>query len=341
VGHEPLAFKHTDDDDRPAAGSSTHAGAGDYITKRTFVDMAPLGTPCPLWVSFLERITEHNAELRKFLQRYIGYCLTGLTHEHAFVFAHGTGGNGKGTFLNTIVGILGDYATVADTGTFVASRGERHPTDVAHLVGARLVVAQETQEGRQWNEARIKEMTGGDRMTARFMRQDYFDFEPTHKLFITGNHKPTLSTVDPAMKRRLLLVPFLAQITAEERDLELRDKLKAEWPAILRWCVSGCIDWQRVGLQPPAVVQDATAEYFSDEDTLGQWMDERLDLGDRSRLTSSRALFADWRPWCEDHGHRPGSQKDLVKKLKAKGLGHARTEKARGFYAKLVTRGDT
>ena len=119
--------------------------ASDYITKRTAVDMAPIGTLCPLWMSFLERITERNVELRKFLQRYIGYCLSGLTHEHAFVFAHGTGGNGKGTFLNTIVGILGDYATVADTGTFVASRGERHPTDVAHLVGARLVVAQEME----------------------------------------------------------------------------------------------------------------------------------------------------------------------------------------------------
>jgi putative DNA primase/helicase len=252
------------------------------------------------------------------------------------VFAHGTGGNGKGTFLNTLVGILGDYATVADTSTFVASRGERHPTDVAHLVGARLVVAQETQEGRRWNESRIKEMTGGDRMTARFMRQDYFDFEPTHKLFITGNHKPSLASVDPAIKRRLLLVPFLVQIPDAERDPDLRDKLRTEWPAILRWAVNGAQDWQRIGLQPPAIVQNATADYFAAEDTLALWSEDCLVPGDESVLTSARELYASWRQWCEDRGYRPGSQKEFSSKLQDKGLEYKRTNQARGFYAKLA-----
>ena len=133
-----------------------------------------------------------DADLQGFLQRYVGYCCTGLTTEHAFVFAYGTGANGKSTFINTIARIFGDYAAVADMGTFIASKAERHPTDLAKLRGARLVVAQETQKGRRWDEIKIKALTGGDRLTARFMRQDFFDFAPTFKLFIAGNHKPRL-----------------------------------------------------------------------------------------------------------------------------------------------------
>src|SRR4030095_16895599 len=122
-------------------------------------------------------------------------------------------------------------------GTFIATRAERHPTDLAKLCGARLVVAQETQKGRRWDETKIKALTGGDRITARFMRQDFFDFTPTFKLFIVGNHKPRLGTVDEAMRRRMLIVPFTVQIPLEERDRQLAEKLKAEWPAILRWCI--------------------------------------------------------------------------------------------------------
>jgi putative DNA primase/helicase len=145
-----------------------------YITKKTACRCSPAGTVHPLWTAFLERITDHNAELQDFLQRYIGYCCTGFTCEHVFVFAYGTGANGKSTFINTIVRILGDYATVADMGTFIANNSERHPTDLAKLTGARLVVAQETQRGRRWDETKIKTLTGGDKITARFMRQDFF-----------------------------------------------------------------------------------------------------------------------------------------------------------------------
>ena len=213
----------------------------DYLTKQAACAAAPAGTPHPLWTKFLARVTGDNAELQQFLQRYVGYCCTGLTVEHRFVFAYGTGANGKGTFLNTIAKIFGDYATVADMNTFLASHYERHPTDLAKLHGARLVVAQETQKGRSWDETKIKALTGGDRITARFMRQDYFDFEPTFKLFIVGNHKPRLRNVDEAMRRRLLLVPFTVQIPPAERDTGLPHKLEAEWPAILRWCLDGCL----------------------------------------------------------------------------------------------------
>jgi putative DNA primase/helicase len=185
-------------------------------------------------------------------------------------------------------------------GTFIATRAERHPTDLAKLCGARLVVAQETQRGRHWDETKIKALTGGDRMTARFMRQDFFDFVPTFKLFIVGNHKPRLSSVDEAMRRRLLLVPFTVQIPPVERDPELPRKLGAEWPAILRWCIDGCLEWQRVGLAPPAIVRDATDAYFADHDTLQQWLDDCTHDAAQAVFTRTAALFSSWKLWCED-----------------------------------------
>jgi putative DNA primase/helicase len=221
-------------------GTSRAPNPADYITKSAACAAAPPSTPHPTWSAFLDRITGGNVDLQGFLQRYIGYCCSGSTVEHVFVFLYGTGANGKGTFINTIAKIFGDYATIADVGTFIASNHERHPTDLAKLSGARLVVAQETDKGRRWDEAKIKTMTGGDKMTARFMRGDFFDFEPRFKLFIVGNHKPRLDNVDEAMRRRLLLVPFTVQIPPEERDPELPHKLEAEWPAILRWALDGC-----------------------------------------------------------------------------------------------------
>src|SRR5215469_1502183 len=191
-------------------GIARDCAATDYITKKAAYAAAPNGTPHPLWTAFLDRITAGNVELQRFLQRYCGYATTGITSEHKFVFAYGTGANGKSTFINTVAAIFGDYATIADMGTFIATNSERHPTDLAKLRGARLVVAQETQKGRRWDETKIKALTGGDKITARFMRQDFFDFNPTFKLFIAGNHKPRLHTIDEAMRRRLFLVPFTA-----------------------------------------------------------------------------------------------------------------------------------
>ena len=160
----------------------------------------------------------------------LGYCLTGVTNEHALFFCYGTGANGKGTLLNTIANIMGDYHRTAPIETFTASNSERHPTDLAGLVGARLVTVSETEKGRRWAESRIKQLTGGDMVSARFMRQDFFDYMPQFKLIVSGNHKPTLSTVDEAMRRRFNLLPFLVTIPAENRDPDLPDKLKEEWP---------------------------------------------------------------------------------------------------------------
>src|SRR6185437_11667835 len=173
------------------------------------------------------RITGGDAELQAFLQRFAGYCLTGVTREHAMAFGFGTGANGKGTFLNTLTGIMDSYAAVAPMETFTSSTVDRHSTELAMLRGARLVTAQETEEGRRWAESRIKALTGGDPITARLMRQDFFTFTPQFKLIIAGNHKPGLRGVDEAIRRRFHLIPFAVKIPPEERDKDLADKMKA------------------------------------------------------------------------------------------------------------------
>jgi putative DNA primase/helicase len=292
----------------------------DYITKKTGCAVAPARTPHPLWTAFLDRITDHNVDLLKFLQRYIGYCCTGFTTEHVFVFAYGTGANGKSTFINTVANVLGDYVTVADMGTFIASGVERHATDLAKLQGARLVISQETQKGRRWDEPKIKSITAGDKQAARFMRQDYFDFVPVCKLFICGNHKPRLSAVDEAMRRRLLIIPFTVQIPAAERDPDLPHKLESEWPAILRWCLDGCLEWQRIGLAPPDAVRTATDSYFDDQDTLQQWLDECTHDPGPFTVTRLADLFSSWKLWCEAGNTKPGASTTLSAALVERGF---------------------
>ena len=298
----------------------------DCMTKIAAV--AP-GGDCPLWRRFLARITNHDGELQAFIQRFLGYCLTGITREHAMAFGYGTGANGKGTCLNTVTGIMGGYATTAPVETFTASPTDRHPTDLAMLRGARLVTAQETEEGRRWAESRIKALTGGDPITARFMRQDFFTFQPAFKLFIAGNHKPGLRGVDEAIRRRLNMIPFTVTIPAAERDPELVEKLKAEWSGILQWMIDGCLDWQSEGLAQPAAVVMATADYLETEDALGQWMSDRCNT---FGWGSSGSLFASWRQWAEAAGEFVGSQKRFSQALEARGLKpHRGTGGTKGF----------
>ena len=293
---------------------------GAYMTKIT---AAAPGGDCPLWVAFLDRITDQDAELQAYLQRFLGYCLTGVTTEHAMAFGYGTGANGKSVLLTTVTGIMGDYATVAPMETFTASQSDRHPTDMAMLRGARLVAAQETEEGRRWAEAKIKSLTGGDPISARFMRQDFFTFMPQFKLFIAGNHKPGLRGVDEAMRRRLNLIPFVVTIPAGERDPDLPEKLKAEWAGIMAWMLEGCLAWQREGLRPPAAVADATESYLGAEDSIGTWIAECCTAAD-TVATASSILFASWKAWSEAAGEYVGSQKRLAKALEARGFAPTR-----------------
>ena len=194
-------------------------------------------------------------------------------------FLHGTGQNGKGVLTSTIEWILADYCKSAGDEVFTETRNDRHSTEVARLSGARVVLVAEVEEGKRWAEARLKKMTGGDTITARFMRQDDFQFKPQFKPLISANHKPQIKSVDVAMRRRLHLIPFLVTIPPEKRDNELKAKLRDEGPGILQWMIEGCLEYLRIGLAPPASVVNATDEYFKDEDNIANWIDERCEVG--------------------------------------------------------------
>lgn len=297
-----------------------------HMTKVT--GTAP-GSDCPTWLRFLDRITGGDAELQAYVQRVLGYALTGDTSAHALFFGYGTGANGKSVLIDTAAGVLGDYHKTAPIETFTESGGERHPTELAMLRGARLVTAVETEEGRRWAESRIKTLTGGDRIAARFMRQDFFEYDPQFKLFVAGNHKPGLRSVDEAMRRRFHLMPFAVTIPPDERDPELKDKLRGEWSGILAWMISGCREWQRIGLMPPAAVRTATEAYLEGEDALSAWIEEKCER-DPLAWEASGALFASWRGWAETHGEHAGTNRRFTQALEARGFHSRRTTQARG-----------
>jgi len=311
-------------------GEMRPAARTDYCTKQTAVAPAPPGTPCDQWLNFLDRVTNKNDGLIGFLQRYLGYCLTGHVHEHVFVFFYGTGANGKGTFINAVSAILDDHCITSPIEMFLHSKYDRHPTEIARLHKVRLTVAQETPKGRSWDEGKIKNMTGGDVLTGRFMRADFFDFAPTHKLIIAGNHKPSLRSVDEAIRRRFILNPFTVTIPRAERDPGLSDKLKAEYPAILRWMIDGCLDWRENGLGIPEAVRDASNDYFAEQDDITRWLEDSTEPKARA-FTSSNALYRSWQKWCVEHDVLAGTQTGLTEALQDRGLVYKRTEKARGF----------
>ena len=263
---------------------------------------------CPTWLRFINEVTGGDIQLASYLQRMFGYCLTGLTREHAMFFLYGTGANGKSVFVNTMLAIMGDYGMNAPMETFMASRNDRHPTELAMLRGARLVVASETEQGRGLNESRMKELTGGDLITARDLFQPFFTYKPQFKVILTGNHKPSLKNIDEAIRRRLHLVPFTVTIPAERRDKELQNKLMQERDGIFEWALTGCLEWQRNGLQPPECVLKATDEYFEAEDAIGRWIEERCILTPQAKSLTSE-LFADWKRWAETVSEDAGTQR--------------------------------
>jgi putative DNA primase/helicase len=210
------------------------------------------------------------------------------------------------------------------------------------LRGARLVVASETEDGRRWSEAKIKALTGGDKTAARFMRQDFFEFTPQFKLMIAGNHKPSLRSVDEAIRRRIHLIPFTVTIPPEQRDQELTDKLKAEWPGILAWAIEGCLEWRESGLTPPEIVRAATDEYLAQEDALKLWLEECTEEANEWAFERKSGLFASWRTWAERTGEFVGTQKRLTQNLEGRGFESAREPGTgqRGFNGIRLKRAD-
>lgn len=283
---------------------------------------------CPEWIRFLGEATGGDASLVDYLQRVFGYALTGSADEQCLFFIWGPGENGKSVFLNVLQGVLGDYARTAPMETFTATSGDKHPTELAMLMGARMVAANETQAGKRWDEAKLKSLTGGDRISARFMHRDFFTYKPQFKLVFVGNHKPEIRDLDKAMRRRVQMIPFT--VSPKVKDVKLPEKLEAEWPAILAWAIDGCRLWQATGLAVPKVVSEATEEYFGEQDSIQRFLDEKVVIEEGAKA-STQALYDSWREWATSAGEFVGTEKRFSQAMISKKFGRYRDAKTRGF----------
>lgn len=270
-----------------------------YDREETITKLAPVyfdpEAKCPIFMAFLKRVLP-DPEVGRFLRRMTGYGMTGDTGEQCLAFLYGSGANGKSTFLSVVQEMLGDYAQQAAPDLLTSRGGDRHPTELADLFGARWVSSIEVDEGKRLAETLVKQMTGGDKMKARFMRTDFFQWMPTHKLFLAANHKPEIHGTDYAIWRRIHLIPFEVTIPAGERDPHLVDKLREELPGILNWAIAGCLEWQRGGLGVPAAIRDATEEYRQEQDVLSMFVEDRC-IVDPTGWVNSGALYKVYSTW--------------------------------------------
>lgn len=280
---------------------------------------------CELWDAFLWRITNRDDALYGYLRRLVGYLLTGLTTEQVLHFLFGLGANGKSVFIEIVNELLGDYAVICSPDLIMLKRHGGIPNDVARLRGARAALMNETTQGAKFDEAKLKDLTGGDSLTARFLHREFFDFAPTHKLVIRGNHKPAIIGTDEGIWRRLRLIPFTVQIPAEEQDVHLLEKLRAELPGILKWAVDGCLEWQREGLKPPPCVLDAVKQYRSEADTLGRFIEEHCEVRNLAQVKSS-VFYKRYQQYAEAAGERWIPSKDLPQEMHRRGFESKRSK---------------
>ena len=292
----------------------------DLITKLAPVRFDPNATH-PAWDSFLDRMVP-DPEVRAFLRRAVGYSLTGHTTEEKLFFVHGPTASGKSTFADAVKAVIGDYAAVADFETFLRKRGDGGVrNDIARLAGVRMAVGLEVDEGRALAEALIKNLTGGDRIAARHLYQDYFEFKPAFKLWLVANDKPRASAADGALWRRILLIPFEVSLPEEERDPAVKEQL-TQHPharaAILAWAVRGLRDWQAGGLRPPAAVRRATDAYREEQDTLAPFLADCCVLAPGAFVTT-KSLRAAYHEWCEKNGEKPLGANGLAARLRDHG----------------------
>jgi P4 family phage/plasmid primase-like protien len=284
---------------------------------------------CPRWETFLREVLP-DEETIVFIQRAVGYSLTGDVSEHCLFFLHGAGANGKTVFLLVILALMGDYATQAPTSMLLAKRFETHPTELTTLFGRRVAVCQETPSGRRWAEEVVKHITGGDRISARRMREDFWEFDPTHKLWVSGNHKPIVEGIDEGIWRRLHLVPFEKHIPEEQRDPKLVDKLRAELPGILAWAVLGCLAWQRDGLAVSTKVRDATAIYREESDRLGPFLQECCQV-ERGAVVSRSVIYQAYTAWSAAQGEKwPMSDRAFSDSMRGHGIDECWTRNTHG-----------
>jgi putative DNA primase/helicase len=302
----------------------------DLITKLAPVVYDP-NAQCRIFDAFLDRIFAANRDLIGFVQRAVGYSLTGDTSERALFILHGTGRNGKSTLLNVLRAALGDYALRTPTETLLAKRDGAIPNDVARLKGARFVTASETEEGKRLAESFIKDVTGGDVISARFMRAEFFDFKPECKVWLATNHKPSIRGTDNGIWDRIRLIPFGVRIPESEEDKELLAKLCDELPGILRWAVDGCIAWQRDGLGTPTAVREATESYRNENDVLGRFVEDCCCVLSGASVRSSD-LYEAYKRWCDQNGEHPQTQKAFSMRVAELGFEKRRHDTGAWWY---------
>lgn len=273
---------------------------------------------CPTWERFLRDVFDGDRDLIGFVQRYAGYSLTGDVSEQVMVFAYGGGRNGKTTLLNTLRGITGDYGMQLDPAV-LTGEGEQHPTGLTDLRGARFVATVETEQGNRLNESLIKQLTGGDPIRARRMREDFFEFNPTHKLWFAGNHLPRIGGTDIGIWRRLAVLPFRVEFGPGKADRQLPAKLAAESAGILAWAVQGCLWWLRDGLGIPSAVTEATGAYRESLDHVGRFLADVCVTGPSCYVASAQLREA-YEKWCHAQGERAWSAQAVGRELTSKGF---------------------
>jgi len=313
--------------------------AHSYVSKTT--SAAPADTAdCPIWESFLLAVMQGDLEKVAYLKRLAGCVLTGDVSDHVLIWFIGQGGNGKGTYLETLFIVYGGYAHAMRIEPLLATKYDLHPTEICDLKGRRLVIASESQEDRMLNEAQIKRLSGGDTITARRIRQDSITFQPTHKLVISCNNEPKLPGVDQSERRRFQLLRWEASFKSindpdfQEADLpkdkDLPDKLRAEYPQILRWSMDGAREYMEQGLNPPESILLSSKESMDAQDTKGRWMDECLTL-DPTWFSLSVDLFHSWQSWARERGYEHiGDSAGLSRKIRNRFKGLVSSDRESG-----------
>ena len=275
---------------------------------------------CPTWDMFLLQIFNKDTDLIRFVQKAMGYSLSGDVREQCLFILWGTGANGKSTFLNVLQELFGDYACTTGTETFMKKTSEQS-NDLARLKGIRLVTTTEVEQGKALSESLIKQITGGDEITARFLYGEYFSFKPTFKIFMATNHKPKIRGADNGIWRRIKMIPFTVTIPAEQRDKTLTEKLIAENSGILNWLIQGYALWRKEGLNEPEAIRDANEEYRMDMDAVGTFVNDCFDLDASMRWRlPNQMLYQTYIKWCNANNERVMSQKWLTMRMSEKGF---------------------
>lgn len=325
-------------------GDMTSVRKGDMFTRSTSV--TPKKGKASLFRKFLRDLTGGDQDLIRFIQRLMGYCLTGDISEKVLAFAWGSDSDtGKSTFIRVMSLLFGNYADSVDVEAFITARtGGRVPDDIARLPGTRLVTATEPSAGQHWDEKTVKAITGGDEISARKLYKSWFTFKPQFKIVIVGNAQPELRNVDDAMLRRILIVPMNNKVPREEQIDNLSDRMvDEEGPAILHWLVQGCLAWASEGLGAPEAVQVQTARYKDTQDVMAQWLEEECELGEGDGTTdydtSRKDLYTAWSIWCRGFDYRPGTGKTFKVNMDARSRDLGLTEVLVGRTRKRGYRG--